>query len=194
MKMEKLAKVISLLSSPFIVLPIFGIAIISAYSQLTTQFLLWNSTFLILILGVPLAYIWWGVNQGHFTDLHVALREQRFTPYLVATIAAVLLVIAFHFEHTPPALTALAWTLAVNGAVFALITLVWKISLHIAAWVGSTLIVAWLINPQSLWLLLLVPLIVWARLQRQRHNIWQTVGAGVLVAVCTYFTLTIALK
>ncbi len=132
-----------------------------------------------------MAFIYYGVKSGRLTDMHVMLREQRIEPFIVTMFGALLLIIAYHFLAVPKPLYALSIVLFINGLVFFLITLVWKISIHSAAYAGAVLILAHLVNPNLAYLLLVLPLIMWARVYRHRHSVLQVLGAAVVVSLIT---------
>ncbi len=182
----KLALAISALSSPFIVVIVFPLWIIASYAPNSIDRWQWSLTWIILAALIPFLYIWWGVQSGRFTDFHVMQREQRGEPFLVAIASALILVMVYFMMGVPGALLALAISLFVNGIVFLFITVIWKISIHAAALAGSVVTVALLIDPRWLWLLILVPLIIWARAIRHRHNIWQGVLGALTVTIVTY--------
>ncbi|MFA6274191.1 MAG: hypothetical protein WC662_03445 [Candidatus Paceibacterota bacterium] len=180
-----LAKYISAITSPFVVTPIFGLWVIAQYSKSLNDFFLWGITFLILIILCPLIFILYKIKKGEITDLHISLREQRDKPFLFTTITSLLLIIVYKIENAPYVLFCLAFVLFINSLIFYLITKFWKISGHSAVFCGSVLIVSILINPKALFFLILLPLIIWARTKREKHNFWQGIVAILVVSIVT---------
>lgn len=189
--MKILAKVISGVTSPFIIIPIVAAIITATFYTRVDDFLYWYGIFLIPVL-LPLLYVLYGVKQGTITDLHVADREQRKVPFMLAVIGAVIMLFLYWWLDVFVMLQYMAVALLVSGIIFIVITRVWKISIHTATYTSSVLLMTYLLDPRFLWMLLALPIIIWARLQRKRHTLMQAL-AGVVVAVIIlviFFELT----
>ena len=186
---SRFAHIVSTLSSPFITAALFSLWIISRQNGSASQLLTWSLTFVLLIVGLPLLYIFVGVLHGRFSDLHIVEREQRTKPFIVGTLSALLLIVAFYWEDAPHILLVVATVLVANGIIFTLVTQFTKISIHLAAYCGGVILLARALSPEWLWLLSLAPMIAWARLARQRHTLFQTVLAAVLVSAVTALTI-----
>lgn len=187
------AKVISGLASPFIVLSVFGILSILSLKQPVEKSLIQIFLYLALIVGTPLIYILISIRRGTITNLHVTLREQRPAPFVAATLGSLLVLIIYLTLKVPPALIAIAVSVLVCGIIFTATTVYWKISIHAAAYAGSVLIFSLVIQDFRFLLLeLFLPIIIWARLQRKRHNIYQAIVAAALACLSIYLTFTLA--
>lgn len=180
-----LAKYISIITSPFIITPIFGLWVIGIYSNNLKEFTIWGLSFIVLTILLPFLVILIKIKREKIKDLHIAVREQRAEPFLLAVIGSLLLAGVYKIINTPYELFALAIVLGINGLVFYLITKFWKISIHAATFFGSILIVSILINPYLFFLFLILPIIVWARVKRERHNLWQGLIACLVVTIIT---------
>ena len=184
---KKIAIIISGLSSPFVVLPIAGLIVIYPFSSDLLQFAKWGILYLILPIIIPILYILIGVKSGKISDVHVAVREQRGMPFFLAGVGAVLLFIVYLLLDAPIEIIALSLVMIICVVVFGLITSFWKISIHAASWVGVTVLLSMLVSSKYLWLFLFLPFVIWGRLARGRHNIYQILVAAVLVGICVYF-------
>jgi hypothetical protein len=123
----------------------------------------------------------------------VAEREQRGTPFALATLGSGILLALYLWLRAPVQLVALAACLGICGVILYAITSRWKISIHAAAYTGSVTFAGLLMGPQYLWFLLGIPLIFWARLTRNRHTLSQGVAASLVVSICVVATLRLAL-
>jgi membrane-associated phospholipid phosphatase len=86
----------------------------------------------------------------------------------------------------------LAFAFVLQAALFLLITLRWKISLHSAA-ASNLAVIGWLtVGLNGLALALIIPVVAWARVHLRRHTLAQTVGGALLgvVVVMTAIWLT----
>ena len=187
---DRLAKYISIFTSPYITTPVFGLWIIGVYSPSLKTFFLWGLTFFICILVLPSLYVYAQVRAGSITDMHVAIREQRSKPFLVGILCSVMLVGIYYIEHVPEILMILGFLLFINACIFLVVSLFSKVSIHVATYVGSVFILYRLLDhPSILFFLLLFPLIVWARRKRERHTLWQSLSAAVMVMIIIFITL-----
>lgn len=182
MSSGKLAKIVSVVASPYLVIPFFGLWITAYYADSFLGFLGWYLLFLALAVGVPLGYIAWSVKTGRITDIHVMVRSQRLVPMMLATVGAAVLSVLHAVLDAPHGLLTMSIILAANGVIFMLVTHFWKASIHAAAYSGSVLLLAGLVNWVWLSLAILLPVIVWARLKRRRHSIWQGLAAIAIVS------------
>lgn len=184
-KTNKIAHLISGLTSPYVIIPIFSLVTIFHFANSFSQFFVWSILLIGLTVFAPLLYVLISVKQQKVTDLHVYLKEQRNTPFLIAIIGAIIVLFLYYYLHVPKALIAMVFALAVNGAVFALLSRYWKMSMHAATFASSLAIVSILVN--GYWLILspIIILIIWARLSRKRHTIFQLIAASVLSPIIT---------
>ena len=168
--------------------------VIYYYSATITQFIYFSLPFFVLIIVLPLIWIYIGVRKGKFTDIHVAIKEQRSEPFIVATVGAILLTLIYITINTPRALIALSVNLVVSGLIFGILSKIWKVSIHAASFTASVIIVALLINLHFIWLLIGLPIIIWARIKRKRHNVSQSLIAAIIIAVTTIIICLLILK
>lgn len=177
-----LAKIISTITSPFLIIPAFGLWIIGFFSYSLKEFSFLGLSFISLTILLPFIFIYIQKRRGKITDLHVTIKEQRAEPFLIATIGSLFLIEIYKLTNAPEIIFYLAILLTINGLVFYLITKFWKISIHTASFCGSVLIISILINPYFLFLLILLPLIIWSRTKREKHNFWQGIFAILIVS------------
>lgn len=136
------------------------------------------------ILLLPILCIGWLKRRGRVSDFDLSVRQERIVPMLVAWLGVVLGGLALQQADAPRLLLAFALLQILQGVVFLLITLFWKISLHTTA-VSSLVALWWLVSEQllPLWLgplLLLIVLVAWARLRLRRHTAGQTIAGATL--------------
>lgn len=152
---------------------------------------------------VPLLYILGLVRRGRADTLEVRQRERRLGPFLVSltsyAIGAILLGLTVE-GPARPLILAFAAIYPINSVLLLLINLRWKISLHmtgLAAFVAALLFTAltvWRDLPQTVEaaltlatvapLLLLIPLLMWARVRVGAHTPGEVIaGAAFGLAV-----------
>jgi len=116
---SRLASLLSILFSPFIVPTVAILLLVRVYAQTWVKFALWTSINVLFVNVLPFLYIYICVKLGKLTDIHVVIREQRKAPLLF----------------------------------------------------------------------LLIPLVAWARIQRKRHTLIQTLAGAIIAVIVTKLTL-----
>ncbi|MGI6103530.1 MAG: hypothetical protein ACOYBJ_02835 [Patescibacteria group bacterium] len=184
------AYLVSAAFSPYVVLPVLAVGVTWRLAPDAPSFLLWTSVTLFFLSLVPAAYITHRVRSGALTDIHIMVREQRSTAFLVFFLSGAVGIGVLWQLGASPVFLGLAGLVCANGFVAALVSLVWKISLH--NWVLTGAITAFAILSGERWvwlLLLLVPFVIWARVARERHTVVQGVAGavvGILLTACSY--------
>ena len=180
-----LAFAISAVSSPFVVTATTGAVIVGKLHPTWGQLGLWGGIVVFFSAGIPglVVYILW--RTGRITDVHVAVREQRTIPFLSAIISGAAGVTLLHLVHAPRELVALGAGFLGNGVALALISLRWKISVHVAVLTASVISLGLVVDKALLLLLICLPVVLWARLYRGKHTLLQALVPIVLTAALT---------
>lgn len=141
---------------------------------------LWVTSYLCLVILAPVLYLVWLLKQGHITDIHLRVREERAKPLLVSLALTLLTWGLLSVVAAPRLLIIMAAATSLQTALFFVITTHWKISLHSAS-AAAMAVLAWMLyGSVALGLLLTVPLIAWARVRLDRHTLGQTVAGAAL--------------
>jgi membrane-associated phospholipid phosphatase len=138
---------------------------------------------------LPTAFITRGIRRGRWEDRNVGARRPRLIvlSFIAASLATGFVLLGL--LGAPPELTGYFGCLLASVAVLAVITAVWKISIHCAVASGSVTILALLYGPWLLPAYLLVALTAWSRVALKDHTAAQAVAGSVLgaaAAVVTY--------
>lgn len=176
---ERLAFWISQIGSPpLTTTACIALGVLSLPASRSTWY--WMGVYLVLVVLMPLLYLVWLLKKGLITDIHLKVREQRTRPLLVTVAAAFMAWGILHFGAAPRLLVALAAAMCLQTVIFLAITLRWKISFHSASAAGMA-VMAWLvIGSLSIWFVMSVPIIAWARVRLQRHTVGQTFAGAIL--------------
>ncbi len=181
---------LSAVLSPYLVIPIGTVGIVA--SQELARGALWRWTLMSIFFstGVPALYVVWQVLAGKISDVHVMEREQRGGPFLVAIFSSALGALAMKLFGAAQPIWALGVVLSVNGVIMLWITTFWKISIHVAVLSATVFASLFLIPGIPKWqLLLLIPALMWARVTRGRHSIWQGISGCAVAGVVTMTVL-----
>ena len=131
---------------------------------------------------LPTLFISYGIRHGRWSDRNVGARRPRLIVlgFITASVAAGLILLAV--LGAPRMLTGYLAFMLASVAVLALITTVWKISIHCAVASGSVAILALLYGPAVLCGYVLVALLAWSRVALADHTVAQVVAGSVLGA------------
>ena len=147
------------------------------------QALIWTVLGVVFAPLLPLLHLLRQVRRGAVTDRHVQQREQRPRILLIALASGLVGLLLLAVLGAPPGLVALLASGAAALVVALLITLRWKISVHVGAVAGIVTICAILLGPPALALLPLVALVAWARVELGAHTPAQAIAGGAIGAL-----------
>jgi hypothetical protein len=131
---------------------------------------------------LPRLCIEYGVQRGWLSQPHLPRREERALPLAVGAVSVIS---AIPFAHLAGAAHAVIESLYAMGFVLAIalvVTLVSKVSLHVAAMAGAVIIISQLLGAICILVVPLVVLVAWSRMELHEHTLGQ-VGAGLVVGV-----------
>jgi membrane-associated phospholipid phosphatase len=141
---------------------------------------------------LPTVFISRGVRDGRWSDRNVGARRPRLLvlAFITASVAAGLILLLV--LGAPFLLTGYLAFMLASVAVLALVTTVWKISIHCAVASGSVAILALMYGPLVLCGYVLVAALGWSRVALADHTVAQVVAGSVLgaaAAVLAYAAL-----
>jgi len=189
---RRVARIITELLAPVPVATILLFVVAWHSTHSLARSLVWGGVSALFATLVPLLYLLRGVRRRQFTDRHVRLREQRPLAFLVG-IASLLIGLALMVVlGAPRELLALIAAMGVGLIVSLLVTLLWKISVHVAVVAGAVVILVLIFGPLLLVLAPLVALVGWARVEVADHTPAQVIagsGLGAAVAAVVFMLL-----
>lgn len=172
---------IGLIFSPPIVA---GFAILGYAYQISiskTEFWFWGGMTTLWAIGLPGLWVLGGYLQGKYSDLHLENREDRFWPFFCGIVGTAVAVWILMQSNAPFQYTVLIISALINQIIFTTITMAWKISIHVAVLTAACVAAIYLNGWVAVVSLALIPLVMWARVERQKHTPKQALG-GMLVA------------
>lgn len=185
MDRKRLAERLSLILQPQAV-AILLYALVSFTFSRGLQALLFFVLGILFVSVFPMLFVLFLARWGKVSDPDLPKREERFFPYLAIVGMYGALFVLFLFLSAPRPLLAITLCYVVITFVGAIISLFWKISLHLAGIAGPVTALSFLLHP--LWGLLyflLLPL-GWARIYLKKHTPSQAVLGSLLSAFLTY--------
>jgi len=183
--LDKLAFIISAVSSPYLVPFFFLIAIVQEQTESLYEFALWTGAGIFFSIGIPTITILIRYRRGEISDFHIMYREQRAEPLAIGLISASIGTAIFYEFHAPSALIKLGLCMVLNGIAFLAVTRYWKVSMHLGTLTAAIVCVLFLFGSHLLWLFLFLPPVIWARLYRRKHTLLQILAAIALSGTIT---------
>lgn len=207
-----LANAVSYVINP-LVLPPIGFGLILWHFDAPPAEVAWvTAVALVFFCLVPLAYLVRMVRRGEAESIEVRERAARLRPLLVGVVSYVagMALLAATGRTAVPLLLALALLYPLNTLLVALITLRWKISVHMIGLAGfiSVLLFAALLASEALPpregaalraatvlpLMLLLPLLMWARVRTRAHTPAQVLAGTAFGLVVPYAELWLVVR
>jgi hypothetical protein len=192
---EALAFLISALTSPFLVCAAAAGALAIELATSWTEVLVWGAMASIFAGVLPFVIVLVLFLRGRISDMHVAVKEQRWVPLGASMMSGVFGLVALRAVGAPVPLLALTAAYLVNAVIFVVVSFYWKASIHAGVFVGAVAACGLVVDPWW-WLGVAgLPAVMWARTLRGRHTVAQgIVGASIaLVATVGTYVLTMSL-
>ncbi|AOS83972.1 hypothetical protein BIU88_07315 [Chlorobaculum limnaeum] len=171
---RRFASLVSWVISPVVVAPaVYLLIVFFGYSS-QPRYLDW---FLVLLLSATIApmFLIYGLKKiGRISDYNITFREQRFLPLLVLVGVNLVGYELMKQLDAPRFLSGILLFNAVNTVFILLVTLQWKISIHLFSLTSSIALLVLSLGAPALALLCFVPLLMWSRIYLKAHNFMQT--------------------
>lgn len=184
---DRLARWISILfDSSVISLPVF---FTFGWVTAAVAGLIWAGLILLIITGIPLAYLLLGKKLGWVSDLEMTHRSERPRFILVSLSCDLLALAILYFFHGPVLLQVMVLTYLCLGIAMFTISSFWKISLHMAGVSGFSMALVFVFGAPALVAFFSLPLVAWARWHRRKHTIAQLIAgafAGALITALVF--------
>lgn len=186
---RRLAQVVSVVASP----PLIGATAVTLIATTLTTPKTWTlaTLYLALTIVLPMGFIGWLARQGRVSDLDLSVRQERIAPLRFTLLMMGLGWLLLHYATAPLLLLAFAALNVAQVALFLLITLFWKISMHTTAVAVLAVLAGFVIGKGALLLIWVIPLVAWARLRLRRHTLGQTIAGALLGALLCLVALQI---
>lgn len=182
MNRAQLARVISILSDSSVlslwVFPLVG------WHTAGVRGVVWAVLAMLLLNGVPLAYIVIGRRRGWVSDWELSDRRERPRFIAVSLLSDIVALVILGMAGAPRLIWAFALIYACLGISMLLISSVWKISLHMVSVAGFMTVLVYVFGTTWAWGYLALLPVAWARLVRRKHTPAQLVAgalAGILI-------------
>lgn len=189
--MKQYAQIISVVFEPFTVSFVALFLVISSLNLNLESKVFWFFTAIILGGLPPALILIYEKKIGKIHDWFMSNRLERRDVQFAWFFGSALFLAAAYFLDAPRLLIALSLTMLVLSLLITIATLFWKVSVHM---VGVSLFVLLLLLVYSssfLWLVVLIPLVGWARIKISAHTLTQvTVGSMVTILV-TYLVFNL---
>jgi len=188
MNKEKFAKIITVISTPFLVWAFFFGYLFYYYSADTDIFLKTLFLGLFFIILLPAAFILRLYLKGKLTNLHIKVRKQRLVPFIFSLFSVMVFITSIRLLRVNPELFSIVIIYFLMAVGFVMVTLKYKLSGHAFAFVSSVIILSTYIDQRFIFLLPLVLVIAWSRIRLNEHTP-KEVLAGTLYAIVSFYLL-----
>ena len=189
MPLHRFASLISWVISPIVVAPVAYLLV--ATIGFGDDPAVWNYFILLFLAStiVPVLLIYGLKKIGKVSDYNITFREQRFLPLLVLVGVNFLGYELMQQLGAPRIFTGILLFNAVNTVLILLITLQWKISVHLLTLASSIALMYLQFGVAALWFLFLVPVLMWSRVYLKAHTFMQTLVGSLIGFLVMYAEL-----
>jgi membrane-associated phospholipid phosphatase len=174
-----LARIISYVLNPLTVLVLVPFFLVYRTTHDLQSAILWTIYTFAFLLAITL-FLFYGVKKKYFTDLDVSKREQRPLLFKACGILIVLYSVGLFLFKAPIILPATTFGIIFGILVISIVNRKIKASLHVATISACIFAIAIVYRGFNFFLLLLIPLVAWARVKTKRHTISETIVGGAL--------------
>jgi membrane-associated phospholipid phosphatase len=128
----------------------------------------------------PLLYLLWLVRAGTLEDIYMPRRETRIRPLMVSMVWLLVCLWMIRAWAAPPMVEAIVIVTLILTGILSVVTFFWKISFHGASISAAAIATVMMGGAYALPVMLLVPLVGWARIRLQRHTPRQVIYGSLL--------------
>ena len=183
------AQLISAISMP----PVTGTLALFLCAYLANRSDFWGRTavYALIVIGLPVLFVFMLYQQGIVSDLDLSRRQERFWPYATFAVCS-LLGYGFLLTVQAPTLLVLFSIIVIMQATAGfLITTQWKISVHCYSAANLTVLLLILFGRTAVPMVIVLLLIAWSRIYLNRHTPAQTFAGILLGGMTTAVILTL---
>lgn len=188
-KLSRILKVAKIISFVFdgsvLVLPVFIAA--TFYNQKDVLQVL--PAFFVSILFtafIPYSFILYFYRAGRISDIYMPKRRERLIPLLIVNISVIAGFIILMFLQSSVILKTVYMIYLLGLPLISIVTVFYKISFHSSYITMFSVIYLVLFGKWAMPLLLLVPLVGWARITLKRHTLGQVLSGIAATSVVSF--------
>ena len=173
------ARLISLIFNPIVVLAVLPYVVVLKATGNAVQAYYWTG-YTLLFLLIMAIFVLYGVKRKMFTDIDISKREQRPIVFFISILIGLVYLCGLYFFHAPHMLFVITFGILGGITVAGVINTFIKASIHTATISALLFSVAVVYGGYFILLLLLIPLVAWARIKEKRHTLSEAVVGGML--------------
>jgi membrane-associated phospholipid phosphatase len=179
---ERLARLISNINNPFLVIIVVLLMLAFKATYTTTDAVKWAAISLVLSVLPIFILIVSMIRRKKLDGLFVNPREQRNVIYGLASLLSALGCGLLWYLKAPRLLSVTFTAGLAAIVIFMTINYFWKISLHTAFTAATVMVVSLVYGVAAVWTLILLPLVAWSRIELKQHSLIQVISATLLAA------------
>jgi len=181
-QLDALAKKMSDIISPPLLLILIVWAVAQRSSSSTGEAIVWAALYLLLADVLPIASVMWLARRGKLTDVDRARGRERLKPLAISLSWVGIALALLQILGAPSLLRALLRTQLAQGVAMTAITPLWQISFHGGA-VAALAMVAIALHGKKAWpLMLLLAPVTWSQVRLERHTTAQVLAGAIVTA------------
>lgn len=173
------ARLISFVFNPLLILIFLPFILVYKSTANLNSSLLWTGYTLIFLSSIAI-FIFFGVRRKIFSDWDVSVRSQRPLLFLFFLILGVLYMLGLFLFQAPRILFIVLISMLIGVLIVSAINIKIKASIHVATVAALILGMVLGYGQYYSFLLLIIPLVAWARVKIKRHTVSETIVGGIV--------------
>lgn len=187
--MKTAAELTSKILNPFLTVLLTIFLVVSVQQIETNEKMLWIFAGLVLSI-LPAAIIYLQYKRGKISSLWSPSAKERQLSFLVWVVLAAILAAGSFWLSAPRSILALSLVLLILGVINLLLTGSFKISIHSEMVTLMALVALLSVSVELFYLVLLIPLVSWARIYLKHHSLSEVAYGSLLSIVVIYFVFS----
>lgn len=176
---SSIAQIISFLFNPVLLLVFVPLFLVYKTTDNVITAMAWTGYTMIFLLAMTF-FIIYGVHKKIFSDMDVSKRAQRPLLFAVSLILSLMYLFGLYFLDGPMILFIVIFGIIIGIFVVSLVNIRIKASIHVATTAALIVALSVVYSGYYLLLLLVIPLVAWARVRINRHTLQETIVGGAL--------------
>jgi len=164
------ARVVSVALQPTIIsIPVFIILCLPLLPD-WTAFIIASLVTTLMLSVIPTINVYYFSHKTHNKDGDIEKREERAIPMVIGLLLYILAGVIVMFIEAPQIVKVFTWVYTLSTLVMAIISLKWKISLHMSGIAGPVAALGTAFFPIGWQSAILLPVVAWSRYVQRKHT------------------------
>lgn len=147
------------------------------------------SVFFIFLILIPYSFILYLYKRKKIHDLYMLKRKERIIPLIFINLSVITGFLILLFMQSTRLFSTIYMIYLIGLVVLSIITIYWKISFHTSYVTIFSIVFVTIYGKWALFTIILIPLMIWARVELKRHTWAQTISGVIITGLISIAVL-----